>query len=939
MTFWIRASNGKTPTLLVSGTNCTLTGDYSATCSSNNTFKQFTVYIKNVTGDVTLTFKHNSPSVGSYIHLDDILIVLDSPLASVSVKTPPTKTKYKVGERPVLTGLVLLATYENGKTRSISSDYTVSPSALTALTISDDKLTIMYEGKSCEQPITVGELTSITYNSASFAHTSYIEGDSFNPGGLVVTAHYSNSDGYDEVVADYTLSPSVSTALTTADDEVVVSYTWNAVIKSVTIPITVSVGPKYTVTFNAETGTCDTPSLVESSYRAGVVLPVATSSTEGWKFFGWATETVTNTSTRPTLFKAGTTYYPSENTTLHAVYSLRDYENKFQLATSNSDIVDGARVIIFSLGTNKYTLANNNGTLTGIANFTPTDGIIECDNSQAVWTLRVSDGNVVLSNCGLCLKRSSTTVSLAETSSNWTIFKSSYGTNRFLVKDANTKYYLKHDGTSWTVQNTSITESSSNNYFGLTVYVEAPTAYNSNPAGPVINPTVAFASTGSRTLYLDGTTTYRNTATVTGIDKTVTYTSSNSSVATVASDGTVTAVGVGTATITAKVDVELGVNNAARDTYTVVVKNTSTVAGIYACSAGSFEADLTDAVVTYVDGDYAYLQDASGAVSVVAKGHGLTAGKSLTGSVSGTLTNSSGQKYISAITVDATDADGEIPAAETVTLAQIVAAGSAYEGRLVTVRGATVTTGMADDTKNGVISDDGEATSFGIVNPNKMTLSEGDFGIFTGFVSIKDDAYRLRLFEDAQFRQAVAVAVSAAGLATYADDNALDYTDVDGLEAYVAKEEAAVVKLVRVKKVPAATGVLLRSTDGETHFVVPVLTSSADDIAGNQLVRGAGVAVESGSGPYNYILNIVDGVLGFYRAAGKTVATNRAYLQTSASAGTRLSISFDDEVTGIITVNDEPSALNRYYDLQGQSVVNPQSGRLYIVNGRKVVMK
>lgn len=74
LTFWTKAKNTKTPVLLVTGTNCTLTGDYEATSASNNTYKQFTVNITNVTGSVVLTFKHNSPSGGSYIYLDDIVI-------------------------------------------------------------------------------------------------------------------------------------------------------------------------------------------------------------------------------------------------------------------------------------------------------------------------------------------------------------------------------------------------------------------------------------------------------------------------------------------------------------------------------------------------------------------------------------------------------------------------------------------------------------------------------------------------------------------------------------------------------------------------------------------------------------------------------------------------------------------------------------------------
>ena len=47
--------------------------------------------------------------------------------------------------------------------------------------------------------------------------------------------------------------------------------------------------------------------------------------------------------------------------------------------------------------------------------------------------------------------------------------------------------------------------------------------------------------------------------------------------------------------------------------------------------AGNYEVTLTDAVVTYVNGNYAYIQDASGAVLYYKNGHGLTAGGVLNG--------------------------------------------------------------------------------------------------------------------------------------------------------------------------------------------------------------------------------------------------------------------------------------------------------------------
>ena len=183
----------------------------------------------------------------------------------------------------------------------------------------------------------------------------------------------------------------------------------------------------------------------------------------------------------------------------------------------------------------------------------------------------------------------------------------------------------------------------------------------------------------------------------------------------------------------------------------------------------------------------------------------------------------------------------------------------------------------------------------------------------------------------------VPVTISAAGLATFASDVALDFTGVTDLEAYIAKEESGAIKLHKVNKVPAGTGVLLRAKNNATDFEVPVATTT-DDVTDNIFVRGTGAAVATGSGPYNWILSKKSGVVGFYQANGNTVAKNRAYLQTTDSEA-RISLDFDDEdVTAISNVNRETITNNGYFNLAGQRVAQPTKG-LYIVNGKKVVIK
>ena len=189
----------------------------------------------------------------------------------------------------------------------------------------------------------------------------------------------------------------------------------------------------------------------------------------------------------------------------------------------------------------------------------------------------------------------------------------------------------------------------------------------------------------------------------------------------------------------------------------------------------------------------------------------------------------------------------------------------------------------------------------------------------------------------------VDVVVSQAGLATYASNFDLDFSDVEGLSAYRAVESEGSVELHKVVVVPNGEGVLLRSTNGGTNFSVPVTDSATPWVDGyNDFKRGTGAAVASETdGKYNYILNVVDNKLGFYKAAGNTVATNRAYLQTSAALS-RNSIVFDDEeenqTTTVTDIVNSSTCDGFLYNLNGQRVKSPSLG-LYISGGKLVFKK
>lgn len=218
-------------------------------------------------------------------------------------------------------------------------------------------------------------------------------------------------------------------------------------------------------------------------------------------------------------------------------------------------------------------------------------------------------------------------------------------------------------------------------------------------------------------------------------------------------------------------------------------------------------------------------------------------------------------------------------------------------------------------------------------NPTHVGLTKvllkGDIAKYFNVPGVKNVTYMTKSGE--------CVKVSDAGLSTFASNSKLDFSGVTNLEAYIATTDGSTITLTKKNKIAAGTGMLLRSKTGAATFDVPVTTAATDDVTGNLFVRGTGAAVASGSNPYNYVLGKHNDVVGFYKAGGMTVATDKAYLQTSIAAA-RLELNFEDsEITGISEITSQ-KADSQIFDLQGRKVAAPSKG-LYIVNGKKVIIK
>ncbi|MDO4929537.1 MAG: Ig-like domain-containing protein [Bacteroidales bacterium] len=184
----------------------------------------------------------------------------------------------------------------------------------------------------------------------------------------------------------------------------------------------------------------------------------------------------------------------------------------------------------------------------------------------------------------------------------------------------------------------------------------------------------------------------------TDFDGTVTYFSDNEDVATVnSSTGEVTIKGgAGTATITAhSAETANFAEGSASYTITVIPVFSSLAALKSQITAASSTAyvTLTDAVVTYVNGSYAYIEEGETGLVYYNRSHGMEAGNVLNGTMKVTTTIYYGLDEITSLDAsEGTITTGGTISTTTATIAELNASPSTYDSRRVKISGATVTT-------------------------------------------------------------------------------------------------------------------------------------------------------------------------------------------------------------------------------------------------------
>ena len=221
-------------------------------------------------------------------------------------------------------------------------------------------------------------------------------------------------------------------------------------------------------------------------------------------------------------------------------------------------------------------------------------------------------------------------------------------------------------------------------------------------------------------------------------------------------------------------------------------------------------------------------------------------------------------------------------------------------------------------------------------NPDKVTASTGSLSIVTDALEWTGITSSITFDYTGQCRTSsvdvtlvnkVPATVTSAGWATLVAPCAVSFTDE---EAYIINSASTSgTTLTEVSSVPAGTPVLLK---GAGEHTLSVVASSSTDVSDNCLKVSDGTAKDD-------IYVLADGKygVGFYRWVGESaLSEGKVYMQIPSSS--REFFSLGGESQGIEAVRSSQSAADSCFNLNGQRVDIPQKG-LYIVNGKKVIIK
>lgn len=352
----------------------------------------------------------------------------------------------------------------------------------------------------------------------------------------------------------------------------------------------------------------------------------------------------------------------------------------------------------------------------------------------------------------------------------------------------------------------------------------------------------------------------------------------------------------------------------------------------------TFTLKLTDAVVSYVYGDRAYLEDASAGILVFLKdAQTLTAGQKFNGLVEVKAKTWYSLPEITSwtpFTSMTTETVAELPL-QVVTVEELNNNYDKYEGRRVKVLGVTITTDFSKD-QSGQISQNGSSITLR-AGDNTINATRNDIVNVIGFPSIYNTGKQLAIWEQSAIDviNTETLTTSAGGYATYSADYAVNYSEL-GLTAYtltVDETNKTVTAKAFTGVVPAGGAVLVKGDASKAYTLTPA-TTEGDATFATDLQTGA---IKADGTQYGFTTKF--GTPAFAQVqSGQDIPAKKGYIVLNGASAAKYSICFDDEATGIQTIEAASAANGAMYNLAGQRVDKAYKG-IVIVNGKKYLNK
>ena len=348
------------------------------------------------------------------------------------------------------------------------------------------------------------------------------------------------------------------------------------------------------------------------------------------------------------------------------------------------------------------------------------------------------------------------------------------------------------------------------------------------------------------------------------------------------------------------------------------------IAALHAQVPGSYKLTLDNAVVTYVSGNSAYIEDASGAVLYNSKTHGLLQGQKLNGVADVTYAITTAKNpQITTLSGVTAEGEGTVVEPTTVTAEQWPEDFAKVVSRYVKIDYVLITTGGTTGPKgtvNGV-----PVTLFPAGTSSMTDLKAGCAYSVIGSPAISNTTNQIRVSVHPE--PMIGVTIPASGVASFASKHAINLDGFTEGGAYVVssiQNNAAQLEPVS-GTVPAGTGLIVMGEAGTYAFA-----------AAEGEVKDAPANLLLGITESMAIYGIKDGV--FKAILPGTVPAGKAILPAPASLGVKtLSLTLDGTaVTEITAEGDAPRAV--IYDLYGRRVERATKG-VYIVNGKKTVVR